>query len=105
VNERTKRTSVHGERQLRGADEIMSPTGSLASGEGREEQAAVRSRHTIVFYGDTEQVSAGFALALDAMDAHANQLIASAQKASRACRRDLTVARRKKPRLNMRRGS
>jgi hypothetical protein len=96
LNERTGRTSMHGERHLSGADEIISPTGSPASGEDQEEQAAVRSRHTIVFYGDPEQVSVGFALALDAMDAHANQLIASAQKASRACRRDLTVARQKK---------
>jgi hypothetical protein len=65
------------------------------SDEGQEEQAAVRSRHTIVFYGDARQVSAGFALALDAMEAHAELLMAGAQKASRARRHDLTVARRK----------
>jgi hypothetical protein len=50
------------------AGELISPARLPASDERSEEQAAVRSRDTIVFYGDTEQVSAGFALALDAME-------------------------------------
>ena len=41
-----------------------------------DDQAAIRSHHTIVFHGDPDQVGAGFALALDAMEAHANLMMA-----------------------------
>jgi hypothetical protein len=40
-------------------------------------QAAALSRETIVFCGDAEQVSAGFALALSAMEAHPDLLTIS----------------------------
>jgi hypothetical protein len=57
---------------LTGSDEIIAPMESPATDEGQEEHA--RLRHTIVFYGDARQVSAGFALAVHAMEAHANLL-------------------------------
>jgi hypothetical protein len=68
--------------------------------EGQEEQVAVRTRNSVVFYRDPMEVSAGFALALDAIEAHANLLMAngdaSRQKANPDCRRDFTTTRRKK---------
>jgi hypothetical protein len=83
-----------------GTDAVISPTEMPASDGGPEGQAAVRSHNTIVFHGDTAHVSAGFALALDAMEAHANLLTASREEILRKTgpdyRHDLTVVRRKK---------
>jgi len=47
------------------------------------QQSAVRSRKrpTVVFCGDAEQVSVGFALALDLMESHADLLTMSPEPA------------------------
>ena len=46
------------------------------------QQSAVRSRRpTVVFCGDAEQVSVGFALALDLMESHADLLTMSPEPA------------------------
>jgi hypothetical protein len=51
--------------------------GVSSSNERHREQSVDRSRKrsTIVFSGDAERVSAGFALALAVMEAHENLLI------------------------------
>ena len=74
-NDRVKKV---GSERLTAATELRRPTNVL------RQQSVVRSRkrRTVVFYGDAEQVSAGFALALNVMESHADLLTMSHEAAS-----------------------
>ncbi|GLR84249.1 hypothetical protein [Bradyrhizobium iriomotense] len=50
-------------------DEPVSSVNSPISDEAQEERAVLKSRDVIVFCGDAEQVRAGFAFALDVIQA------------------------------------
>ena len=60
---------------------------------------------TIIFCGDAEQVSAGFALALNMMEVHADLLITTLQPTSQHGRTSSDSDHRKILRLNVRQGS
>ena len=64
--------------RLTAATELRCPTDVI------RQQSVVRSSkcRTIVFYGDAEAVSAGFALALNVMESHADLLTMSHEAAS-----------------------
>ncbi|MGL3212836.1 hypothetical protein E3H11_36690 [Bradyrhizobium brasilense] len=55
-------------------DDTVSREDTSSSRDEQNARTVARSHQTIVFCGDAEQVRTGFALALDAMDAHADVL-------------------------------
>jgi hypothetical protein len=65
-------------RAVDAATELRCPTDVL------RQQSVVRSRrrYTVVLYGDAEQVSSGFALALNVMESRADLLTMSLEAAS-----------------------
>jgi hypothetical protein len=77
---------------LRGSDYLL----------GQQSPARRRESCTIVFRGDEEQVSAGFALALNAMEAHPNLLMMSSELGAESSECILIVDTRQHPLRNPR---
>lgn len=73
MNERKRSTSGSGKRNVVGLDLVPHATGSRRSRERSIAPACGDS--IIVFCGDAQQVSDGFALAFNAMEANADLLI------------------------------
>jgi hypothetical protein len=67
-----------GSRSISNGETTGLDVAARAKGSPRSRQwsaATSRAKSIIVFYGDAQQVSDGFALALDAIEAHADLLI------------------------------
>ncbi len=81
MNERKRPRSASSKRRIVGRDEVPPPPDLRRS---REWPASpTRTNSMIVFCGDAQQVSEGFALALNAMEANADALMMGAEPLSK----------------------
>jgi hypothetical protein len=81
VNQRKRSKSASGKRKIAGLDEVPPPPDLRRSRERPGTPAPTNSM--IVFCGDAQQVSEGFALALSAMEANAEALMMGTEPPSK----------------------
>ena len=84
MKERKKPSSPNDRVKNVGSEPLIAATKLRRPTDVLRQQSVVRSRkrRTVVFYGDAEQVSAGFALALNVMESHTDLLTTSPEAAS-----------------------